>query len=80
MNDKWINLFINKALPKIIEKTRTSKIIIFGSRLRKNAEENSDIDIIIVSDYFKDVHIFQRMPILLKLVRFEKTHRFSVLY
>jgi len=37
-----------------------SKIIIFGSHARGHATEESDVDVVIVSDYFSKKDIFKR--------------------
>ncbi len=72
MKDKWIDLFIMEVLPKIKEKINPSRVIIFGSRVSGFATEDSDIDVIVVSDLFKNVSFLERMPMLLKLGGFEK--------
>lgn len=36
------------------------KIVMFGSRIRGDEEEESDIDLLIVSDDFRDMSIFER--------------------
>jgi len=38
-----------------------SKIILFGSHARGHAEKESDIDIVVVSDAFRNKNIFQRI-------------------
>ena len=53
MKDKWIDLFIMEVLPKIKEKINPSRVIIFGSRVCGFATEDSDIDVIVVSDFLK---------------------------
>ena len=72
MKDRWIDLFIREALPKIKGKINPSRVIIFGSRVGGFATEDSDIDVIVVSDFFKNVNFLERMSMLLKLIRFEK--------
>lgn len=39
---------------------RVSKIILFGSQSRGRAAEGSDVDIVIISEDFKDKDIFKR--------------------
>jgi len=70
--DEWIEKFIEEAVPKIVKEIKPSRIIIFGSRARGDARETSDIDVIVVSDYFKGIPFLRRMPMLLRLVKFEK--------
>lgn len=72
MKDRWIERFVKEAVPNIVKEINPSQIIIFGSRARGDAEESSDIDVIVVSDYFKGIPFLRRMPILLRLIKFEK--------
>ncbi len=72
MRDEWVKTFIREGIPKIVAEIKPSKIILFGSRARGEARKDSDIDVIVVSDLFKGVPFLRRMPMLLKLVRFEK--------
>ena len=72
MKDKWIEKFIKEAIPKILEKISPSQIIVFDSRVKGNAKDESDIDVIVISDYFEGIPFLKRMPMLLKLVKFEK--------
>ena len=72
MMDAWVDRFVREAVPKIVREFDPSRIILFGSRAKGKAKEASDIDVIVVSDRFKDVPFVKRMPMLLRLVRFEK--------
>lgn len=72
MKDRWVARFIKEAVPKILDEISPYLIIIFGSRVKGNARDDSDIDVIVVSDYFKGIPFLKRMPMLLKLVKFEK--------
>jgi len=72
MKDRWVDRFIKEAVPKILDEISPYLIIIFGSRVKGNARDDSDIDVIVVSDYFKGIPFLKRMPMLLKLVKFEK--------
>lgn len=71
-NDKWIISFRDDALPLLIEKIKPVKVILFGSRARGTANEHSDIDIIIISNFFESIPFVERMPIVLKLIQFPK--------
>ncbi|MEO2116781.1 MAG: nucleotidyltransferase domain-containing protein, partial [Methanocaldococcus sp.] len=55
--DEKIRKFINK----LKEKFKPYKIILFGSRARGDYLEESDYDLIIVSDYFKGMPFLKRM-------------------
>ncbi|MBU7009951.1 MAG: nucleotidyltransferase domain-containing protein [Theionarchaea archaeon] len=72
MSDFWINKFKEEALPKIIEEFHPEKVILFGSRVKGEAEEESDLDVILVAETFREVHFLRRMPMVLKKIRFPK--------
>lgn len=72
MKNKIIQKFINIALPIIKNKFLPSKVLIFGSNVTGKATEDSDIDIIIISNYFNGIPFIKRMPMVLKAVKFEK--------
>lgn len=72
MKDMWIEKFINEAVPRILKEIKSAKIIIFGSRVRGEAKDESDIDVIVISDHFRGMPFLKRMPELLKLVKFGK--------
>jgi predicted nucleotidyltransferase len=68
--DEWIEKF--KEVIPVLQKINPSKIIIFGSRARGDGKEDSDIDVIVVSDYFKGIPFLKRTPMLLRMIDFEK--------
>ncbi len=72
MGDYWIEKFRREALPKLIEEFKPEKVIIFGSRVRDSAKKESDIDIIVISTYFENIHFLKRMPLLIKKIPFPK--------
>ncbi len=72
MTDIWIERFRKEALPKIVQHTQPLRVLIFGSRIKGNATEDSDIDVIIISDSFKNIPFIRRMERVLKAVRFPK--------
>jgi predicted nucleotidyltransferase len=72
MNDFWIEKFKKEALPKIIEEFHPEKIILFGSRVHGEAKEESDIDVIVVSNAFNDTPFLKRMPMVVRKTRFPK--------
>ncbi len=69
--DEWIERFKMEVIP-VLQKINPLKIIIFGSRVRGDAEVESDIDVIVVSDYFKGIPFLKRTPMLLRMLDFEK--------
>ena len=72
MSDLWIEKFKKEALPIIVKVIKPSRLLFFGSRATGNADENSDIDVIIISDMFKDIPFIKRMEKIIKLTRFPK--------
>ncbi|MEK7398358.1 MAG: nucleotidyltransferase domain-containing protein [Candidatus Poribacteria bacterium] len=72
MTDPLIKKFQKEALSNLVKEFKPEKVIFFGSRVKGNAKSNSDIDIIIISSYFKDVPFLKRMPLVLKKVSFPK--------
>ncbi len=56
---------ITNAIKKKLE---DAKIILFGSRARGNYLKNSDIDLIIVSKYFRGKHFTERASLILKIL------------
>ncbi|MHA1144769.1 MAG: nucleotidyltransferase domain-containing protein [Candidatus Helarchaeota archaeon] len=71
-NDPWIKKFKAEALPIIKKRLKPDKIILFGSRVKGEAMEGSDIDVIIISDEFKGIPFVLRMSMVLKLINFPK--------
>lgn len=70
--DFWIEKFMKEAMPKLILEFKPTKVIIFGPRISGIPNENSDIDVIIVSKNFENVPFLRRMPLVMKTVRFPK--------
>ncbi|PIY80238.1 MAG: hypothetical protein COY80_04040 [Candidatus Pacebacteria bacterium CG_4_10_14_0_8_um_filter_42_14] len=55
------------ALPS---ETKPFQVIIFGSQNDGSAQEDSDIDVLVVSDYFEEISEDNRLDILYKASRF----------
>jgi len=57
--------YIIKGIKKFIERLNKdfiiNNVILFGSRVTNKFKENSDIDLIIVSDNFKGMNFFERV-------------------
>jgi len=70
--DIWLEKFRKEALPLIIQHFHPDRVLVFGSRARGTAHEESDIDIIIIAEQFREIPFLQRMPLLLKLIPFPK--------
>ncbi len=71
-SDTILNSFMDTAVPEIRRAFNPSKILIFGSRVKGTATEYSDIDVIIVSDYFKDIKFVKRMVGAVKRIKFSR--------
>jgi len=71
--DIWVKHYISETLPKIKEALNPKSVIIFGSRVRGEGFEESDIDVLIVSDYFSDKSFLGRMPMMLRTFRFPRS-------
>jgi predicted nucleotidyltransferase len=72
VNDIWLQRFEREVLPVLVSDFKTETVIIFGSRITGKAFEGSDIDVLIISDFFKDIPFIKRMPMVLRTARFEK--------
>ncbi len=70
--DELVQQFVEQALPRIRTQLKPELVLLFGSRARHTAREESDIDIIIVSQAFEGMHFLKRMPFMLRLVRFPR--------
>lgn len=72
MNDMWFEEFKQGVFPKLIQEFEPEKILLFGSRIKGEANEESDIDVIIVSSVFADIPFVKRMSLILKTIQFNK--------
>ena len=72
MADIWIERFKKEALPRIVERIKPARVLLFGSRATGDAREESDLDVIVISEHFRDVRFLKRMEMLLKIARFPK--------
>lgn len=67
--DPIVRDFLRDKLDVIRRSFTPEHLILFGSRARGNAEEGSDIDLIIVSEVFRDVPFPERAPWFYKVVQ-----------
>ena len=70
VGDKLVRRFLTEKIDVIVAKFNPEKLILFGSRAWGKPTDDSDIDLIIVSDYFKGQKFTGRMAQFLKEVRF----------
>ena len=71
-NEYWINKIRTDVLPILQQSVNPQKVLLFGSRAKGNSTPDPDIDMIIVSDFFRDIHPLQRMTFVLKKIGFPK--------
>ncbi len=72
MTDVWVEKFRKIAIPKLEKEFKPEKIILFGSRAKGTAKENSDLDVIVISTSFDKMPFLRRMPLVLRKVSFPK--------
>ncbi|MEW6702953.1 MAG: nucleotidyltransferase domain-containing protein [Bacteroidota bacterium] len=72
IQDFWVDKFYKEIYPLLVAKLSPQKVLLFGSRAKGTASESSDIDVIIVSEFFKTIPKLNRMTFLLKQFRFNK--------
>lgn len=72
VGDKLVKRFLTEKLDVVISKFNPEKLILFGSRAWGKPTDDSDIDLIIVSDVFNGQKFAGRMAQFLKEVRFSE--------
>ena len=70
--DEWIEKFKQQILPQIVKEYRPKRILLFGSRIKRTSNKNSDLDVIIISDSFYNIPFISRMSHILKKFKFTK--------
>jgi len=70
--DPWLERFVNRVLPILQAEIDPETVLLFGSRVDGTATEHSDIDVVILSRKFQGIPLLKRMPMLLRMARFEK--------
>ena len=69
--DKRVIQFQNEAVPKIIEHLDPDQILVFGSRAKNLQSDDSDLDVIIISDKFKEIPFTKRYGMLFSFIQFQ---------
>ena len=70
--DEWVEKFKQQILPQIVKEYRPKRILLFGSRIKRTSNMNSDLDVIIISDSFYNIPFISRMSHVLKKFKFTK--------
>ncbi len=69
-SDERVDLFRTVYLPRLIERYRPTRVLLFGSRARGTAlARTSDLDLIVVSEDFEGVPFLQRLSQVLWTLR-----------
>lgn len=58
--DQRIARFQREVLPRLVERYQPSRVIAFGSRVRGDALKDSDLDLLIVAEAFRDIRWLDR--------------------
>lgn len=60
-DDPRIRAFVERHLPRLRELYEPELVLVFGSRARGDALDESDLDLLVVSRQFQGVHFLERM-------------------
>jgi predicted nucleotidyltransferase len=60
-----VRRFAERYLPKLRRRYRPAVVLVFGSRARGEALAESDLDLVVVSDRFRDIPFLERASALL---------------
>lgn len=71
-SDAVLKSFVENVVPVIKRDLAASQVLIFGSRVKGEATKESDVDVIIVSDFFRGIKFVKRMAAVLRLIRFSR--------
>ena len=72
LQDRHLKQFHRDVLPQIVRIFSPEKVLVFGSRVRGTATEDSDIDVIVIAESFREIPFVNRSAKVMKSVRFEK--------
>lgn len=64
MDTKTVKKPLTKFTRRIPKSVKVDKVIIFGSYLEGDPTEDSDLDVLVISDSFKDLNEDQRLSLL----------------
>jgi len=58
--DEKVARFRREVLPRLVERYRPSRVLVFGSRARGDALKDSDLDVLIVAEAFRAIRWLDR--------------------
>ena len=70
--DPIIRLFMEEYLPRIRAEFKPSQVRLFGSRVRGDALEHSDLDVVLVSRRFETIDWVDRAGTVLKRAKIDR--------
>ena len=66
--DERVEAFRRGVLPRLVERFRPSRVLVFGSRARGDALRDSDLDLMVVSEAFVGVAWLERTVLVDRMV------------
>jgi len=72
LEDRYLKQFYRDVVPSIVRIFSPVKVMVFGSRVKGTANDDSDIDVIIIAESFREIPFVNRMATVMKSVRFSK--------
>ncbi|MBN1352149.1 nucleotidyltransferase domain-containing protein [candidate division KSB1 bacterium] len=72
IKDQALQKFLDALLNIIIDKFKPTELWLWGSRVYGVPRKYSDIDLIIISDAFKNMRMIKRRPYFLRSIEFDK--------
>lgn len=66
--DPVVARFTAEALPRLRSRYQPQLVLLFGSRARGDALADSDLDLVVVSDRFREVPFLDRAPAVLAVL------------
>jgi predicted nucleotidyltransferase len=61
VKDEGLKRFMRSELPKLLRKFRVERVVFFGSRVGGNPAQQSDVDLIVISQDFVGMRTRERM-------------------
>lgn len=68
--DPVLSRLTGESIPRLKQRYRPQLVLLFGSRARGDALDDSDVDLLVVSESFRDVPFLERATAVLRDVDF----------